>query len=63
MLHLPQIVLKFVQLSFWIILVQLLLTIATTITGIIDKPRSSTPSIIKQDIKVLKHVGLVAMNI
>jgi hypothetical protein len=56
MLHLPQIELKLVQLSFWIILVQLLLTIATTITSMIDKPRNNTSIIIKQDIKVLKHV-------
>jgi hypothetical protein len=55
MLHLPQIVLKLVQLSFWIILVQLLLTIAKTITSIINKPRNSTSIIIKQHIKVFKH--------
>jgi hypothetical protein len=41
MLHLPQIVLKLVKLSFWIILVQLLLTITATITSIIDKPRNN----------------------
>jgi hypothetical protein len=42
MLHLPQIVLKLIKLSFWIILVPILLTIATTITSIIDKPRNNT---------------------
>jgi hypothetical protein len=62
LLHLPQIVLKLVQLSFWIILVQLLLTITTTITSIIDKPRSNTSIIIYKTIhKGFKCVGLVTM--
>ena len=40
-----------------------LLTIASSSTSMLNKPGNSAPSIINQDIKVLKHVGLAATNV
>jgi hypothetical protein len=36
---------------------------ASSSTSILNKPRNNTPSIIKQDIEILKHIGLATMNV